>query len=686
MRFRQPRARTSRLKEHSSILDGARYVDRDNDPIWGVKLDAIPIEGHRLELTYFDTGTTRLRKTLAYDAATDTVGGELSQTRYRSGGTSYIGRYTGNLTDWFTVSGAYGVSKERFDFETSNNANFVRDELTGAILSDQKLASVPNPHATRREFYRFDADLYVSMLGEHHIRFGMDTESNRLNKVEVPTGNDGYDAGGLASAPGGVSYYLNVCGSNTPQCVSAGLAPDDVYVGVNYGSVGGGFKSKNRAFYLQDEWRPTANLTLNLGVRLDQFASDTLTGQQWLDLDSAWAPRLGASYDVFGDGRMKLFGNYGRYFLPVASNTAFIQFGQPIGFTEYWQTDGTFGAGNIPNLTSQITNWNGGQICPAPIFGAAGPHCNVIATGALRDTTQAVSQNLKPSEEDEIILGASYKLDDRWTIGLTYTRRRLLSYADDISIDAGVVAYCRAEGVAGCVLGCPYEGEVALSAVVEVAERLAAMGCYEISLGDTIGAGTPAEARDMVRTVARSVPSSQLAIHFHDSSGRALDNARASLEADITVVDSAIAGLGGCPYAPGSNGNLATEALVGMLDGLGLKAGSYGKSRGSGSNRRRRRDRGAVADDAGPLKKGEPARDEGELMPHSVCASLLIDWPIGLKERIDPTLPGPLHSQIIQAVIGDIERGHLASGGLSTEQPRPRPVAGHESQDGGSRL
>ncbi|MHA4837841.1 TonB-dependent receptor [Sphingopyxis sp. MSC1_008] len=436
--------------EDSSILDGARYIDRDNDPIWAVKIDALPLDGHRLEFTYFDTGTTRLRKTLAYDAATDAVGDELSQTRYRGGGTSYIARYTGNLADWFTISGAYGVSKERFDYQTTNNANFVRDERTGAILSDQKLATIPTPYATKREFYRFDADVYFSMLGDHHIRFGMDNEQNRLNKVEVPTGNDGYDAGGLASAPGGVSYYLNECGAGTPQCDAAGLVPGDVYVGVGYGSVGGGFRSKNRAYYLQDEWQPTTDLTLNLGVRLDQFASDTLGGDQWLDLDSALAPRLGASYDVFGDGRMKLFGNYGRYFLPVASNTAFITFGQPLSYTEYWQTDGTFGAGNVPNLTTQITNWNGGQICPEPIFGVAGPNCNVIATGALRDPGQAVSQNLKPSEEDEIILGASYKLDDRWTVGLTYTRRRLLSYADDISVDAGVRAYCAAEGIAGC--------------------------------------------------------------------------------------------------------------------------------------------------------------------------------------------------------------------------------------------
>lgn len=436
--------------EHSSITDGARYIDRDKDPIWGVKFDAHPFDGHRLEFTYFDTSTDRVRTTLAYDAATDTVGGELSETRYKAGGVSYIGRYTGNLTDWFTISGAYGVSKERFDVLTDNDGNYVRDETTGMVISDQKLDSIQSPYNTRREFYRFDADLYFTMLGDHHIRFGMDNESNKLEKISVPTGADGYDANGLASAPGGVSYFLNACGVDTPQCLAAGLAPDSVYVGVGYASAGGGFRARNRAFYLQDEWRPTPDLTLNLGVRLDQFSNHTLSGTKWLDLDNAWAPRLGASYDLFGDGRMKLFANYGRYFLPIASNTSFVSFGQPLSYTEYWQTDGGFGAGNVPNLTTQITNWNGGQVCPAPIFGIAGPHCNVIASGALRDPGQVVSQNLKASEEDEIILGTSYKVSDRWTVGVTYTRRRLLANADDIAIDAGVRAYCAAEGIAGC--------------------------------------------------------------------------------------------------------------------------------------------------------------------------------------------------------------------------------------------
>lgn len=143
---------------------------------------------------------------------------------------------------------------------------------------------------------------------------------------------------------------------------------------------------------------------------------------------------------------------------------------------------------------------------------------------------------------------------------------------------AAVIALAHAHGIrvrgyVSCVLGCPYEIDVPLSAVVRVAERLAALGCYEISLGDTIGVGRPQHARTMVRAVAGAVPREKLALHFHDTFGRALENVLACLEEGVSVVDSAIGGLGGCPYAPGASGNLATERLVSMFDGIGVKSG-----------------------------------------------------------------------------------------------------------------
>lgn len=128
-------------------------------------------------------------------------------------------------------------------------------------------------------------------------------------------------------------------------------------------------------------------------------------------------------------------------------------------------------------------------------------------------------------------------------------------------------------GYVSCVLGCPYEGEVALENVVKVAEKLYQMGCYEISLGDTIGVGTPLQAKRMVEAVSQVVPINQLALHFHDTYGQALANILTCLDTGVSVIDTSVAGLGGCPYAKGASGNLATEDLVYMLHGMGIDTG-----------------------------------------------------------------------------------------------------------------
>ena len=128
-------------------------------------------------------------------------------------------------------------------------------------------------------------------------------------------------------------------------------------------------------------------------------------------------------------------------------------------------------------------------------------------------------------------------------------------------------------GYVSTVLGCPYQGEVPLADVVRVAQRLHRMGCYEISLGDTIGVGTPARARAMVDAVATQVPLAALAVHFHDTRGQALANILACLELGIAVVDASVSGAGGCPYARGASGNVATEDVVYMLHGMDIQTG-----------------------------------------------------------------------------------------------------------------
>ncbi|XP_040835476.1 hydroxymethylglutaryl-CoA lyase, mitochondrial isoform X1 [Ochotona curzoniae] len=143
----------------------------------------------------------------------------------------------------------------------------------------------------------------------------------------------------------------------------------------------------------------------------------------------------------------------------------------------------------------------------------------------------------------------------------------------DAIMQAARAASIPVRGYVSCVLGCPYEGKVSPAKVAEVAKKLYSMGCYEISLGDTIGVGTPGAMKDMLSAVTHEVPLFALAVHCHDTYGQALANTLVALQMGVSVVDASVAGLGGCPYAQGASGNLATEDLVYMLAGLGIHTG-----------------------------------------------------------------------------------------------------------------
>ncbi|WP_457977231.1 hydroxymethylglutaryl-CoA lyase [Ectopseudomonas composti] len=140
-------------------------------------------------------------------------------------------------------------------------------------------------------------------------------------------------------------------------------------------------------------------------------------------------------------------------------------------------------------------------------------------------------------------------------------------------MEAAKAANVRVRGYVSCVLGCPYDGEIAPQQVASVARELYAMGCYEVSLGDTIGTGTAGKTRAMLEVVGHDIPRERLAGHFHDTYGQALANIYASLLEGISVFDSSVAGLGGCPYAKGATGNVATEDVLYLLQGLGIETG-----------------------------------------------------------------------------------------------------------------
>ncbi|MGM0691895.1 MAG: hydroxymethylglutaryl-CoA lyase [Pseudomonadota bacterium] len=206
-------------------------------------------------------------------------------------------------------------------------------------------------------------------------------------------------------------------------------------------------------------------------------------------------------------------------------------------------------------------------------------HREVMTNLARRDgvTYAALTPNLKGLEgalasgvEEVAVFGAASEAFSQKNINCSVAES--LARFEPV-LERAQEAGVRVRGYVSCVLGCPYEGEIDPAKVAEVSKALYEMGCYEVSLGDTIGTGTPLKAKRMIEAVARDIPMDKLAAHFHDTYGQALANLYAVLEEGIAVVDSSVAGLGGCPYAKGASGNVASEDVVYLLDGLGIETG-----------------------------------------------------------------------------------------------------------------
>ncbi|MBB3062638.1 hydroxymethylglutaryl-CoA lyase [Microbulbifer rhizosphaerae] len=193
-----------------------------------------------------------------------------------------------------------------------------------------------------------------------------------------------------------------------------------------------------------------------------------------------------------------------------------------------------------------------------------------VCYSALTPNLKGYERALEAKADEVAVFGAASE---------TFTQKNInCSIAESLERFRPLLDRAKADGIpargyVSCVLGCPYEGEIDPAKVAEVSLALYEMGCYEISLGDTIGVGTPEAARRMTETVAARLPLEKLAVHFHDTYGQALANIYAVLQLGVAVVDSAVAGLGGCPYAKGASGNVASEDVLYLLNGLGIETG-----------------------------------------------------------------------------------------------------------------
>lgn len=435
------------VSEDTSPSSGYRVRAKSNTPFYGGKLDFIPFDGHRIEGTFWSD-----ERTINYDYYNvDALGNEKTgiitginregREINKIGGKNWIVQYTGQFTDFFTLSGAYGENRyKRYDVISGgdNAVPTIQTQLAydgngEPVTSLKTIAGVPvspTDGQDLRKVMRIDADLYVNLLGSHHFRFGFDREDLSVTEDTFYTGDRTY------------RFTANYIRTRTY---------------LNEGS----FKTKQTAFYIQDSWDLLNDrLNLQLGVRNDQFQNYGITGGKYLDLKNQWAPRLGASFDVFGDKLTKIQAFWGRYYLPVATNTnirlagAETYYEQRFGYApgvvgSNYDTNGVpigqqFDSSGAPILGSLT----GANSLNCPDFGpGAGQKCRTVFSDGLPGPTDTlVSSTLKPMYQDELIFGITHRMED-WTFGLRYINRRLKQTLEDIAIDEAVNRYCEQQNL-----------------------------------------------------------------------------------------------------------------------------------------------------------------------------------------------------------------------------------------------
>ncbi|WP_174292298.1 TonB-dependent receptor [Sphingomonas bacterium] len=422
-----------RTTKRAFPLAGTYERDESSDPFYGGKVDIYLTPTQHLEATYFTTKQTTYINDYGFAANPQFTGGTIGTATGREtqkiGGDNYVFRYTGNVTDFFQLSGAYGVSKDANDVAPSspNSYYVLYRAATATANGPASLISTLQPFSgqtiddTKRRFYRFDGDLRFELLGRHHIRFGMDNEDLSETKITQLNGTlpIQYD---YRASPNGVR--------------------------LTYERLGGAVSGRDRAFYLQDSWEPLTGLTVNLGVRDDEFNQSNLSGQQYLNFKGNFAGRAGFSYTPNNDSKFRFSGSYGRYFIPPAMNLGFR--GRDNYFREYFAYPAGYNALTFPkdpvtglpliNLGVPLTGIAGyGTTCPAGLAGAPGnptspagtAACTVFGANFQDPAAAKVAIGTKATYEDEFILGARYQLNQRVSVGLQGVYRKLSRISED---------------------------------------------------------------------------------------------------------------------------------------------------------------------------------------------------------------------------------------------------------------
>ena len=405
-------------KKKDILSRGNSYRDRKEDnSFWGLKLDWHINESHMLEYLAFSDENDIVDGNFAYNLSNDTVGQQTSTSTEKQGGDNFSVKYTGYWTDELTVSALYGENEYEITTVADNQeeCNMVLDLRDDGVGYDIGCAGLNDYFVElgkdKREAYRLDIEY---AMGDHTFRFGLDHETNTSFSQQKYSG------------PGNGAYWLIYDGIPGTQIAPNVVIPDGVtfYARDRVRTVGGDFETIASAYYLEDIWAVTDNLTLTLGIRQETFDNKNSNGDTFVKIDDMIAPRIGASWDINGDGESKIYGSIGRYFLPVANNTNVRLSGNENDVRTYYTLNGN---GVIQQERNGVTYY-------VPDLGESFGQ-TINANGEVPDVTVIVDQDLDPMYQDEYIIGYQRMVSDDMNIGVRVIRRELNGAIDDMLID-----------------------------------------------------------------------------------------------------------------------------------------------------------------------------------------------------------------------------------------------------------
>lgn len=396
------------VESHGVGSSGTSFQTASNDDaFWGTKIDWNITDNHILELTAFSDARTITTTRQAYDFTTGQTTGSIAEGTEVAGGDNISVKYTGYITDDFTLSVLWGENEAENTIKSAaDNDPVIYDNRQNSWIPLGTWANFTVSEAKdTREAFRIDGE--YAGLDDHMIRFGFDREVNTS-----------FDETALS---GGVywAYFTYDAGTSIDSIGATFDEETEVARRRDY-SVGGEFETISTAFYIEDTWNVNDQLTASIGLRLESFNNKNANGESFIKVDDQIAPRLGVSYDINGDGESKVFANYGRYHLPVAANTNIRMAGAETYIHTYSVLEG---------LNADFT----------PILGAElGQQVN--GTGEVPDVKEVLDTTIDPMYQDELIIGYQTMVAEDWSFGVKWTHRDLKSVIDDITIDKAIRA------------------------------------------------------------------------------------------------------------------------------------------------------------------------------------------------------------------------------------------------------